>query len=566
MQRRVFAAVLCCLLLLVTALPVHAENNATYVENITTVTSDGSCRVTLQVSVHLDAVDENLTFPLPENARDVTLNNGAVRAYKANGALQVDVTDVVGGYVGDYTLRFDYTLSDVVTPNEGKLYLELPILCGFAYPVSELEFSVNMPGEVTTRPYFTGGYRQSTMESIMTVGVNGTLISGSVNETLDDKETVTMTMEVPAEMFPSVSTFQREGNPEIVPMLIVGAVALLYWLLTLRAMPIVRTRRPTPPEGVSAGELGCRLTFAGADLTMMVFTWAQLGYLLIHLDSHGRVILHKRMEMGNERSLFEVKTFKALFGTRRMVDGTGVHYARLRQKLSRQIPGERAMSSAASGNRTVFRLLNCVILVIAGVCLAMNFTANEFLQVVYSILLGAFGGLCAWLVQKGMYCLHLRDKSPLYLGLALGVVWLALSIWAGVFLIGLLTLLSQMIAGLACAYGGRRSEMGWQNAYGILGHRHYLKSLSKDEVHRLNRADPEFFFDTVPCALALGVDMAFARRFGQLKLPACPYLITGRHGRQSAENWARDMREAARILDARYQQLERERFMIIRFR
>ena len=61
-------------------------------------------------------------------------------------------------------------------------------------------------------------------------------------------------------------------------------LALLYWLLTLRTLPLVSSRASTAPEGITAGELGCRLTLTGGDLTMMVFSWAQLGYLLIVLS------------------------------------------------------------------------------------------------------------------------------------------------------------------------------------------------------------------------------------------------------------------------------------------
>ena len=66
---------------------------------------------------------------------------------------------------------------------------------------------------------------------------------------------------------------------------------------------------------------------------MMVFTWAQLGYLLIQTDSGGKVLLHKRMDMGNERSLFENKIFALLFGSRQAVDATGYPYAKLSRKV-----------------------------------------------------------------------------------------------------------------------------------------------------------------------------------------------------------------------------------------
>lgn len=565
LKRRIAALFFCCALILGCAVPVFAENAASYVDNITTLNSNGSCQVTLQVSIHLDSGVDNLTFPLPLGAKDITVNGSSAKATKSDGALQVDISGIVGGYGGDYSLRFDYTLENVVTYSEEKLHLELPILCGFAYPVQALEFAISFPADVETRPYFTGGYRQSTMENIMTTAVTGNLVSGSINQPLDDQETITMTMEVTETMFPLVSTYERTGNPEIVPMVIIGVIALLYWLLTLRNFPFFYTRRPTPPEGVSAGELGCRLTFAGADLTMMVFHWAQLGYILIHLDGK-RVYLYKRMDMGNERSLFEVKTFKALFGSKRVIDGTGSQYARLCQKVARQVPGERAMCAKKSGNIKVFLFLNCVIQVFAGVCLAMNFTEQPLLQVILAVILGALGLLTAWKVQEGMYPLHLRGRQKLYLALAVSVLWLLASIFSGAFLVGLISLLVQAIAGLAAAYGGSRSIMGKQNMEQILGLRSFLKTISKEELALLRKNDPEYFFNMVPFAMALGVDKAFSQRHGRKKLPPCPYLVTNRKSGYTAESWDRILQETADLLDARYKQMEWERSAIIHIR
>ena len=76
MKRRILAAVLCCLLLLCGSVVVAgADSAASYVENITTITSDGECHVTLRVNIHLDAVTERLTFPVPLGATDIELNN-----------------------------------------------------------------------------------------------------------------------------------------------------------------------------------------------------------------------------------------------------------------------------------------------------------------------------------------------------------------------------------------------------------------------------------------------------------------------------------------------------------
>ncbi len=563
MKRRIFAAFLLICVLLSGALPVYAENNASYIENITTVTSNAIAQVTLKVNIHLDSAVETITFPVPLNAKDVKVNGNSARATRSGGALQVDISSICGGYAGDYSLRFDFTLENVVTLVEKKLQLEIPILCGFAYPITEMDFAITLPDTIDKRPYFTGGYRQSTMESVLNIAVQDNMISGTTTTALVDYETVTMTLEVPSEMFPTVSTYEREGNPEVILMLIVGAVALLYWLIFLRAMPILRTRRTTPPEGVTAGELGCRLTFAGADLTMMVFSWAQLGYILIQVDDSHRVILHKRMDMGNERSLFEVKTFKALFANRRAVDGTGSHYARLALEVSQQVPGEKAMCSSSSGNIRIFRTIGSGILAVGGVCFAMNLTDLTVLQVLLGTIFGLFGIVCAWSLQGGMYRIHLRNKRVLTVSLVLGAVWIVLSIVAGVALIGIVGVLSQLLIGLAAAYGGRRSDMGRTNAQNIVSFRHYLTHIPKEDTYQLCKADPEAFFSLIPYALAMGVEDKYARCFLRRKIPTCPYLVIGNQNRRSAESWARSMRRVADTLDERWHHMQLEKFAII---
>lgn len=565
MKRRIIAFIFCFLFILGCTAPVYAANTASYVENISTITSDGDCQVTLKVSIHLDEEVDNLTFPLPLGAKDIEFNNSAALATKADGAMQVDISDEVD-HAGDHTLKFEFRLENVVRYEDEKYILELPLISGFRYPVQGMEFTITLPDDVEGRPYFTAGYRQSTVESIMTVVVQGKMISGTVNAPLDDRETLIMTMEVNEEMFPSVSTFQREGNPEIIPMCILGALALIYWAVFLRTMPLLRIRRATPPEGVSAGELGCRLTLTGADLTMMVMGWAQLGYIMIHLDDNGRVLLYKRMDMGNERSLFEVKTFRSLFGNRRVVDGTGYQYARLARKLSRQVPGERAMCSNKSGNVKIFRVLSTAVMVFCGICLAMNMTGNGVLQVLLAVILGVFGGFSGWQIQSGMYRIHLNNRVRLYFALALTAIWLILGLIAGQFLIGLIPVLFQLLTGLMAAYRGRRSDMGRINAVQILGLRHHLRTVSKEELHRLRKNDPEYFFNMAPYALALGVETHFAKQFGKKKLQPCPYLVAGNHGRQDALHWAQLMRETVDILDARQKRMAWEQFAIIRIR
>ena len=573
-MRRLLALLGACILLLsVVCIPVSAESSASKVDLLCTVNSDGDCLVSMTVILHLEAAYSEMTFPVPANAKNITLNGSKPTTRSGSSATLVDISKITRDYVGDASIRIEYTIPKAVTynpevakvnPSRKLLQLQIPLLSGFDYPVDSLNFTITMPtGQMTNKPTFSSIYRQDSIESDLTYEIRGSQIIGASKTTLNDHEGVTMTMLVPQEMFPSVSTYVREGNPELTPMIVFAALALLYWLLFLRTLPLVRSRASTPPEGITAGELGFRLTLAGGDLTMMVFSWAQLGYLLIHMDGNGRVMLHKRMDMGNERSQFENRVFKLLFGSRRVVDGTGNQYALLCQKVAGMIPNERNMYRGNSGNMKIFRWLACVSQVFCGICVAMNMTSIMILQILLAIILSIFGAVSAWLIQDVAYRTHLRGKVPVYIGLACILIWILLGLLCGQVWIPLGCSLGEFVIGYFAAYGGRRSELGRHDGGQILGLRSYLKRLPRSDISRLLANDPDYFFNLAPYALALGVIKPFANVFGRRKLDQCPYLISTIHGKRTAQEWGRLLGSAADMMDARVRRMSVEKWLAV---
>ena len=570
--RRIFTVLLCVLMLTTV---VYAESGATKVDTRATVSSNGACHVTMTVVINMDSPSSNLTFPLPRGARDVTVNGSSARTYSSSTDPNVVLTDLsfLSGYMGESTVTFSYTLSDVLhterneTTQKSYLVMEIPLLCGFDYPVKALNFSITMPGDVTgKKPTFTSGFLQTNIESIVTCVAGGSLISGSVTQSLQDKEKLTLVLEVDEAMFPGKLVIAREGNPEVVPMGICAAAALLYWLLLMRCLPLIRQRRTQPLEGVTAGELGSHLTAAGADLTMMVFSWAELGYLRICPDKRGRVYLQKRMNMGNERTAFEIRCFRSLFSKGDVVDATGVPYARLCLKVSKTISGVQEMYRRSAGNSYIFRVLACGVSLFCGICFANNFTTNSTLQLLLSIGLGLLGVVTAWFIQSSMYRLHIRGKLPVYIALVAELLWIGLGIWAGCWLMGLLTVLGQMLAGLAAAYGGRRSDLGRHQAGLILGLRHYLGTIPTGELDRILENDPDFFFRMLPYAIAMGVDTRFAKRFGSRRMPQCSYLTARGDRRRTAAEWALLLRKTADRMDARQRKMQLQKLLMLRRR
>ena len=549
------------------ALTVRADNTASSIQIYASVDANGKADVTMTVRLRIEQAMEELYFPLPLKAEDIRLNDGGTTSTQGANSTQVKLPSSIYSHVGDHVLTFKYKIPNVVNmvedpqTKQNRLTLELPLLSGLEFPVQSVTLAVTLPDNIAGRPVFKSTYYQDDIDKVLSISVSSNMITGQITQQLKDHETLTMTMVVPPEMFSGVSTYIRVGNPEVIPMLICAAVALIYWFIFLRCYPVIRQSRKTPPEGVTAGEMGVRLTMSGADLTSMVFTWAQLGYLEIRLDDRGKVWLKQKNDMGNERTAFEMKTFKALFGKWDTVEATGKRFAELSAYVRKLNPGRKTLNHPKCGNSTIFRGLMCGIMVFCGVCYALNFTSLLAMQVILSIFLGALGAAAGWLIQAGMYRIHLRDKTSLIVSLVLALIWFLLGLWAGVWIIGLCCALSQLLAGLMAAYGGRRSELGRQNASMILGLHQYLRTADRAELKRIQEEeDPEYFFRLIPYALALGVEIPFARRFGKEKIPACPYFSCGVKTRMTAEEWTLFFRETARLMDERRKWMQTEKY------
>lgn len=560
----IFTAMLCCLMLTMTV----SANSASKIENVTYVSTDGSCQVSLTLTVRLDQPVSNLTFPLPINAKNVTMNGSSVRSYQSGDVMMVTLSHL-DGLVGDYVMNFQYSVSNTVTvqkdekTGENKWTLQVPLLSGFAYPIDNLSFTVTLPSESVTDAHFYSGYLQQSVESSLECSTIGKIITGYSKQALNDHETLYLTMQVNREMFPGVTIFQREGNPEIIPMIILTVAALVYWILTMRTAPIIRQRHTNPLEGVTAGEMGSRLTMAGGDLTMMIFTWAQLGYVHIHADKRGRVTLYKRMDMGNERGPYENRCFQNLFGRQDKIDATSNYYAKLCLKAAQTVPGINEMYRPSAGSVKLFRLIACGVQIFCGVCLAMNMVFTPVLQVLLSIILVVLGLITAWNIQEGAYRVHIRGKVPLFVGTGCVFFWVLLGVLAGQVLIASLSALMQIATGFLAAYGGRRSDLGRYSASQVLGLRRYLKHVTNQELRSRVDSNPDFFFDMLPYAIALGVDGHFARQYGRIPLEDCPYLTTERKVKHTPEDWARYMRHVADLMDDRQRKMQAKRSLRI---
>ena len=548
-------------LVLFLAFPAAAASAATQVESFLTVAADGSCQVTTTVTLHLEQAQENLNFPIPVGAANVTLNGSRAKATAGDGRRYVDLSKAYGGVTGDISFTLNYTLYGVVGENEaGVLELRLPLMCGFSLPVDAMCFSITLPGEIPGSPAFTSGYYQSSIEKYLTYTKEGAMIQGATSQSLKDHETLVMTLPVSEQMFPQMTLPVQRTSLDEMAMGICAALALVYWVIFLRC-PIPRKKHSTcPPQGYSAGQAGTVLFLKSCDLTMMALSWAQLGYLHLRY-SLDRVLLIRQMDMGNERSGFERKWFRKLFSRGDTVSTASLFYVRLAQALEAPGVSGGELLKGRRGSPRIFRGLLALLGVGAGVNVGIPLASGGVLQGMWVAVFGLAGGIAAWKIVPWLSHFFLRTRKQGWICLAAAAVFAALGVFAGEALSVSLGVLGILLGGVLYAYGGRRTEAGLLLREETLGLRGYLK---KGEVRGTAsdlRQDPDCFFNLLPWALALGVDKAFARNMGGRKLPDCPYVILDKSPSYTPDQWCRFFRQLAKDMDRRKDQQTRERLL-----
>lgn len=548
-MKRILMVLLCCLALVT---PVFAAG-----ENVLQVTaqvsSGGSSEMEMQLTLQPEEVLYELTIPLGAGARDVTVNGAAASLQNVDGMPSLVLTSEAG-FSSSLSLTLRYTLTGCVSAAT-DWELVLPILAeGLDYAIDTLRFQVTLPGSFTQTPVFSSGYLGEDVDNYMTITIQDNVISGSLNTPLRDRDSLTLTMETDPELFPRVNAAGKFYPIARLLALGLGLLGLLYWLVRLRWLPALPGRQSQPPVGIGPGELGCKLLTESPDLPLMILSWAQLGYLTIHMGQDGAVTLHKRMEMGNERSDYENQLFAAVFGHRQTVDAAERSFQELRAKVSVSAPRVRGMFRKKSGKVLAVRVLGALSGAFALAGIVDVIAPQTSGRVVLIILAGLLGAAAAWCIQAGMRSLLARDHRPGYGALGCCGILLVLGLFSGCFGTAFGLCLTQGLLGLLTMFGGRRTEVGRQTVQSILGFRRYLRSIDRKQVNRIMEQRPGFYYDMAPYALALGVDRQFAVQFETLRLPPCPWLVTDTPQGNRAPEWYPVLRQVIQGLQGKLPQ------------
>lgn len=523
-----------------------------------TVLEDGSCQVSMTITLSMERMDTTMRFPIPADASDVQLNGFGVGTYYSGTVQYVTLSSVLGPEDTTATFTLSYRVGQVV---DGTGKLTLPLLSGFQLPISSFDFTVSFPGNVSGQPSFTSTYYQSSIESSMHWTVTGSTVTGRTTALLNDLETLEMSLKLDSSLFSHRQTAFIDS--EVDDRLMQGCLllALLYWVIFMR-LGLPRFRRCSqPPQGYTAGHMRPILTLQGPDLSLMILSWAQMGYVLLERKGGGKILVHRQMDMGNERSAYEQQIFSLLFKKRDVADTGSLAYAVLCGKVEKQISVSKVLTHKRSGNPLIFRLLSLVVSVFAGVNAGLALGSNASWQIIFLILFGILGLVLGNMIQNSAQGIFLYRPGAITKGILAAVIWVIPFFLCGKRSLGLGTAFYQFVAGILAAYGGRRSADGADALSQALGLLLSFLVPEKASFSIAKKVDPEYFHTMAPYALSFGADRLFAYRFGKERIPECPYLVGVPEADRTASQWSRILRSTLRNMNARYEGLKKERLI-----
>lgn len=542
--RRFFLAVFCALALSLSALAADAALPS--LEAAVNVREDGVCEVTMTAEVDFSAAQDSLLIPLGTDARDITLAGWSYETVLQDGVTCLKLSNPAG-FSGKQQFTCSYTLPcRAAEAADGQQFrLSLPET-GWDYAIDSYSLTMTFPAQVTNAPEWTSGYYGDVVDNYLDIRTQENTVTAKSTAAMRDHETLTVSVQFPADTFNLRDQPGKTAGFDRIAFLVLLAAAVAFWFLRLRSGLILPRAQQTIGMESTAGEIPCQLLSEAPDAAGMIVHWGNLGYLTVRM-SRGRVILYKRMEMGNERKPSERRFFAALFRAGASCEAGGLRYqAAVREMQAPILTGWRRRMFTG-GNPLVLRLLGAAAGLFASLLTFDRLLPATGSRWVWLPVLTALGTAACVLVQRGVGSLFRRRRA---LALALGglsaIALVIFGVLAGSLPYQLLSLLLQVFCAGTTLFGGRRTSAGEERLRRLLGLRRYLRRADSASLQRLTLQDPQYFYRMLPFAEEMGVGGRFVRCAVGLELEPCLWL-EGAAPRRAGDFFARYAAVCARL-------------------
>ena len=540
-MRRFTIMILCLSLLCALSVSVSAaENRIASLTQEITVDSDGAASVKVTAVVEFGSGPETFLFPLNSAASSVNASGGEYSSTSVNGVSCIRFKNG-SGFLGTQTFVCTYSLPrDAIEIEEGQQFHIALIEQGWEYPIDNLAVTMTFPAPVVFQPTWNSSYYGDVIDNFLDIEMKENDLVVTSAAPLKDHETLEMFLNFEPDSFTLRHLPGKTTSFNEVAFYVLLAAAVLYWFFCLREKPLLPMKQHAPAMEATAGEIPCQLYGELPDMAATLAHWGNLGYIAIHCNARGRIILKKQMDMGNKRKPAEQKLFAAIFRAGPVCDLQGQRF--------RAVSGSASASLRASWLRRIFTkkpgspyLLRAILLLAA---FFVNLSVFDVILPATGIrwvlmpILAAAGTVLCYLVQQGADAIVRRHRAMrLLVGTVSALLLILFASAADAVGLMVLTLFLQILGVLATLFGGRHSATGREIVRQNLGLRKYLRKLDPDSVIRLNSLDGQFFYRMLPFAEVMGIGHTFTKHFGQWRPEPCIWLTDAMRKPDNAEEF-----------------------------
>ena len=516
-----------------------------------TLTGSGSCQVTQSFTLEISGAQTQLRFPLSPGAKKASVA-GYQTQKQTDGDCPVLVLTDANGFTGTRSFTVMYTISGLASEADGVQTLSLPLMSAkWDYPISKYVFTVTLPKPFESYPAFTSGYHGDVISDYIDLDVSESRITGVIATGLKDHESLDMTLTLDKSYFSGAHTTLSFGWVGTAIILLLLALAFLYWFSSLRSARVRVSSRMLPPDAALPCDMPFLLAGGPIQFNMLVCHWASLGYLTISCGKNDRVVLRRRVDMGNERRPAEVRLFQMLFSQGDACEGASLLYKRTAEKADEVLRRcwVRRMYRKTSGNPLIMRALGVLAGALTAAEAASPILPSGFVRWLLLVVIFVLGGVLFAVIQYAPAAHYQVKWAMVALAAACAAALLAMAQLGEGVLAVLLVIACEVLIGVLTLHGGRRTAFGDEIVAQALGYRKFLRRVTQSQLQARLAQDSQYFYRILPYAEAMGLGRSLARRLGDTALEQCDWYQGAKPAQRTAAGFYDSLREALSLME-----------------
>ncbi len=470
--------------------------------------------------------------------------NNQYTTYKTGNDFEIRIGNPDYEYTGSsqYVISYRYNIGNDKNKYFDELYYNLVGTRWDDTTISNVTFKITMPKSFDkSKLGFSAGSYGTIGTRKVNYQVNGNVITGSYNGTLNPREGLTIRLELPDGYFIKQNTDIKYLICFIFPIIML-IISGFIWYIYGRDDKVVETIEFYPPEGRNSLEIG--FLYKGKANKIDVIS------LLIYLANKGYI---KIQEYQEKKMFFKVDTFKII--KLKEYNGNNKEEKLFLEGLFKKSKTENGIQYVTKDDlynkfyKTITKILNNVNSKENKNLIYEKKTKLSFIIILFyiiSILLSFIPFIDTYTLEieficsalpmgAGMYCLafvitkdniRIRAKinasciyiSEILAGLSLAVMHLGeLPEFIFIFIIGHLSAFGIIIFYTLL---DKRNKYGTEILGKIKGFKTFLETAEKDKLESLVLENPTYFYDILPFTYVLRVSDKWIKKFESISMEA----------------------------------------------